>query len=216
MDREKKRRYDSPRRRLQAAGTRNDILRAALELFVQRGYAATPMTAIAAEAGVAPKTVYLAFGSKGGLLLALWHLLLRGDEGSAPVGERAWFREVVEETDPAAVLRLNARNSRVVKERAGALLEVLRGAASGDADLAALWSRIEKEFYENQRAVITRLAELGALRADLGADRATDVLWALNHPGVYALFVAGRGWTPEQYEEWLAESSCRQLLAAAP
>ena len=74
------RRYDSPRRREQASATRSDILAAAQRLFERQGYAATTMAAIAAEAGVALKTVYVAFETKSGVLRALWHLLLRGDD----------------------------------------------------------------------------------------------------------------------------------------
>src|SRR6266849_1653652 len=110
-ERVKARRYDSPRRREQAAATRREILAAAQRLFEQQGYAATAMAAIAAEAGVALKTVYVAFETKAGVLRALWHLLLRGDEEPIPVGQRSWFREVVEEPDPERQLRLNARNS---------------------------------------------------------------------------------------------------------
>ena len=74
------RRYDSPRRREQASVTRRDILAAAQRLFERHGYAATTMAAIATEAGVALKTVYVAFETKSGVLRALWHLLLRGDD----------------------------------------------------------------------------------------------------------------------------------------
>ena len=79
----KTRPYNSPRRREQAAATRREILEAAQRLFERQGYATTTMAAIAAEAGVALKTVYVAFETKSGLLRALWHLLLRGDEGDA-------------------------------------------------------------------------------------------------------------------------------------
>src|ERR671917_1912472 len=94
-----KRRYHSPRRQEQAAATRRAILEAAQRLFERQGYAATSMAAIAAEAGVALKTVYVAFETKSGVLRALWNLLLRGDEGEAPVAERGWYREVLEEPD---------------------------------------------------------------------------------------------------------------------
>ena len=94
------RRYDSPRRRQQAADTRRDILAAAERLFTRTASAATTMAAIAREAGVALKTVYLAFDSKSGLLRELWHLLLRGDDEQAPVGERSWYQEVLDERDP--------------------------------------------------------------------------------------------------------------------
>ena len=72
--------YDSPRRREQAAETRRKILDAAEQLFCEHGYAATTMPAIAAQAGVALKTVYLAFGTKAGVLHALWDVRLGGDD----------------------------------------------------------------------------------------------------------------------------------------
>jgi AcrR family transcriptional regulator len=208
----KPRPYESPRRREQAEATRRAILEAAQRLFERQGYSATSVAAIAAEAGVSLKTVYLAFDTKRGVLLALWHLLLRGDEEPVPVGERPWYREVVEEPDPARQLQLNARNSRMVKERAGGFLEILRGAAPTDPELGGLWTRIQAEFYENQRAIVEVLDRKGALRPGLGVDRAADILWTLNHPNLYRLFVAERGWTPDEYEAWLAEAFCRELL----
>src|SRR5216683_1992409 len=101
-----KRRYESPRRRQQAAATRKEILEAARRLFEQQGYAGTTMAAIAAGAGVALKTVYVVFETKSGVLRALWNMLLRGDEGDAPVADRDWYREVLEEPDPERKLRL--------------------------------------------------------------------------------------------------------------
>jgi AcrR family transcriptional regulator len=210
----KSRPYDSPRRREQAAATRRQILSAAQRLFEQQGYTATTMAAIAAEAGVALKTVYLAFETKGGVLRALWHLLLRGDEGDDPVGERRWYREVLEEPDPERQLLLNARNSRIVKMRAGAVLGVIRTAAAADADIGALWSRIQTDFYEIQRRIVETLHGRSALKPGLDVARATDILWTLNHPDLWQLLVRERGWTPEQYEQWFGETSCSQLLRA--
>lgn len=210
-----RRRYDSPRRREQAAATRLQILRAAQELFEREGYTGTSIASIAAAADVSAKTVYLAFESKSGLLRALWNALLRGDEDSAPVGERDWFREVLDEPDPARQLRLNTRNSLSVKTRAGAVLEVIRDAASADPEIGKLWARIQAEFRENQRAVVESLERKAALRPGLDVSTATDILWALNHPSLYWLLVGARGWTPEQYEDWLGAAMCSQLLAAA-
>lgn len=206
------RKYESPRRRAQAAETRREILAAAQRLFERQGYAATTMAAIAAEAGVALKTVYIAFETKSGVLRALWHLLLRGDEEDVPVGERAWYRAVLEEADPERALRLTARNSRVVKERAGALLGVIRGAAAVDEDIAALWSRIQSEFYDNQRGIVEALHGRRALRPGLGVARAADILWTLNHPDVWLLLAGERGWTPARWERWFGDSICAQLL----
>jgi AcrR family transcriptional regulator len=206
------RRYDSPRRREQAAATRREILKAAQRLFEEQGYAATTMAAIAGEAGVASKTVYLAFETKSGLLRALWHLLLRGDEEEAPVAARRWYQEVMEEPDPDRQVRLNARNSRRVKERAAALMGVIRSAAPADPDIAALWSRIQSDFYDNQRSVVQSLHDKEALRPGLDVARATDIVWTLNHPDLWQLLVGERGWTPEQYERWFGDIVSSQLL----
>ena len=208
----KTRSYNSSRRREQAAATRRDILRAAQRLFERQGYAATTMAAIAAEAGVALKTVYLAFETKSGVLRALWNQLLRGDEGEAPVSELSWYREVVEEPDPQRQLRLNARNSRAAKTRIAGVLKVIREAAPVEPDTGALWERIQTEFHANQRVIVERLAERKALRRGLNVDRATDILWTLNHPDVWQLLVGERGWTPEQYEQWFGDTACSQLL----
>jgi AcrR family transcriptional regulator len=212
MSEQVKRQYDSPLRREQAAATRLRILEAAQRLFERDGFTATTMAAIASEAGVSLKTVYLAFETKMGVLGALWNLLLRGDEEPVPVGERAWFRAVVEEPDPRRKLRLNVDNAKVVRARIGPLLDVIRDAAPIEPDIADLWARIQAEFYENQRAVIEDLRRRKALRRGLDVARASDLLWALNHPDVYRLLVSDRGWTPDEHEKWLADILCEQLL----
>src|SRR5215217_85128 len=208
----KTRSYNSPRRQEQAAATRRQVLLAAQTLFESKGYAATTMAAIAEAAGVALKTVYVAFETKSGVLRALWHLLLRGDQEDVPVGERPWYREVVEERDPERIVRLTAKNSRIVKERAGAVMAVIRSAAPADPDLAALWDRIQSDFYDNQRGIVSALSKRKALRRGLDIERASDILWALNHPDLWQLLVAERGWSPAQWERWFAETVREQLL----
>jgi AcrR family transcriptional regulator len=211
-ERVKPRRYDSPRRREQAAATRQEILGAAQRLFERQGYPATTMAAIAAEAGVALKTVYVAFETKSGVLRALWHLLLRGDEEDAPITERPWYREVLAEPEPERQLRLGAHNSRLVKERAATLMGVIRSAAAANADIEGLWARIESDFYVNQRAIVEVLDAKGALRDGLDVARAADIMWTLNHPDLWHLLVGQRGWTPEAWEQWFADTVCDQLL----
>jgi AcrR family transcriptional regulator len=211
-ERVKTRRYDSPRRRAQAAATRREILDAAQRLFERQGYAATTMSAIATEAGVALKTVYVAFETKSGVLRALWNLLLRGDRDDVPVAQQQWYRAVLDEPDPERQLRLNARNSRLAKVRIAAVIEVIRGAAPADPDIEALWNRIQTEFHANQGEIVKALASRKALRPGLDVSRATDILWTLNHPDVWQLLVGRRGWTPEQYEEWFGDTACEQLL----
>jgi len=205
--------YNSPRRREQAAATREAILDAAQPLFEREGYAGASVAQIAAAAGVSLKTVYLDFETKAGLLRAVWHRVLRGSDDDVPVGGRAWFQEVLDEPDPATQLRLNARNSRVVKERAGAIMETIRAAAPADAEIATLWGRIQADFHANQRAIVESLAAKRALAQHLDVETATDILWTLNHPAVHGLLVRERGWTDERYETWLGGVFSAELLA---
>jgi AcrR family transcriptional regulator len=208
-----RRKYDSRRRQEQAALTRRTILDAAQRLFEQDGYVITTVEAIADEAGVALKTVYSAFGTKSGILRALWDLLLKGDLDAAPVADRSWYREMLDEPDSEQLLRRNAGNARAVKTRIGPLLRVIRSASAVDSDGAALWRLIQSDFYENQRAVVRVLSDRGALRQGLDQTKATDLLWTLNHPDVWLLLVGERGWTPDQFEAWFAEVTCHELLA---
>jgi AcrR family transcriptional regulator len=212
----KTRPYDSPRRREQAAATRLQILDAAERLFVAQGYAPTTMAAIAREAGVAPKTVYLAFETKSGVLRALWHLRLRGDEEDVAIPERPWYRAVLAEPDAERALRMGARQARLVKERAGELLGVISDAAPSEPDAGELWGRIESDFHANQRAVVQVLHDRGALRPGLTVDRGADIMWTLNHPDVWRLLVGRRGWTPDEWERWFADTVADQLLLASP
>src|ERR671935_1810086 len=208
-----RRRYESPRRREQAAATRQAILEAAERLFAKRGYVGTSVAEIADEARVALKTVYAVFGTKAEVLRALWNLRMRGDEELVPMAERPWFREIVEEPDPRRRLALVARNSRIVRDRTAHVTEIVRQAAPADEQIAALWERFQREFYElGVRGIVETLERDGVLSADLTT--ATDIGWTLTHPDLYQLLVRQRGWTPEVYERWLAETLCTQLIKA--
>jgi AcrR family transcriptional regulator len=204
--------YDSPRRREQAAETRRKILDAAGELFARDGYAAVAMPAIADRAGVALKTVYLAFGTKAGVLHGLWDVRLGGDDQPIPVTERPWYRELLEGDDPVALVRAAARQSRLTKERAGDLMRIIRQAAVTEPILADLWERIETEFRAVLGGFAERLAALGALAPGVDVGFSTDVLWTLNHPDTWYLLVQGCGWSADAYEQWVGDTLVTQLL----
>ena len=210
--------YDSTRRRAQAAATRQAILEAAHDRFVADGYVATTVDAIAQEAGVALKTVYVAFGTKARLLRALWDLKLKGDDDEAPVAQRAWYQETLAEPDPAQIVRRIATNSCAVKRRIGRLLGVIRTAAAVDDDAADLWALIQSDFHANQRVLVEALGARKGLRSDLTVERAADVLWTINHPDVWLLLVGERGWSEDEFEAWFAGALADLLLsgAAAP
>src|SRR5215469_11240289 len=100
-----KRRYDAPRRRRAAARTRAAILDAARELFTERGYTATPMTAIADRAGVALDTVYASVGRKPELARLLIETAISGTDHAVPAEQRDYVKAVQAAT--VAGLRLD-------------------------------------------------------------------------------------------------------------
>jgi len=207
-----RRAYHSPRREEQARQTRRAILEAALPLFAEQGYSAVSLAEIARAAGVALKTVEAAFGTKAKLLTALWDVSIVGDDEAIPLAEREWFREMLAESDPRRQLELHARNARGIKQRLGALTEVMRRAAQSDPEIDARWQIVQDQFMENQTMVAESLAAKDALRPELDAAAAAEMLWTLNHPSLYYLVVHERGWAEDQYECWLADSFVHQLL----
>jgi AcrR family transcriptional regulator len=208
----KPRRYESALRREQAAATRTRIVRAAAELFAAQGYPQTSIEQIAARAGVARPTVYTAFTGKPALLKQAVDLLLAGDDAPAPVRDRPWFQELLHQRDPRRLLELEARNDRMICERAAALLEAVRNAAATDDDIAGLYATIKQQRHTGARVVAEALAALGPLRDDL--DAATDVLWLLKDPALYTALVGDRGWPAERYQAWLARTMQASLLPA--
>ena len=111
------------RRERMAHQTRRDILAAARRLFAERGYAATSINDIAAEAGVAVQTIYARLRSKRGMLLALIDLI---DEEA---GVSQLVPGVRDASTPHEALRAGIRISRTVHERCGDLIEALFTAA---------------------------------------------------------------------------------------
>jgi AcrR family transcriptional regulator len=206
------RRYDSPRRRQQAQQTRDAILDAALDLFTEGGYTATTMPAIATRAGVALKTVYLAFGTKAGVLHTLWDVRLGGDDQPIPVVDRPWYRQLLQADDPHALLRTAARQSRQTKDRAGGVMRIVRTAALTDPAIYDLWQRIEIEFRTVLGGFAQRLDELAALAPGIDVTSATDILWTLNHPDTWYLLVHRCQWTADRYEQWVGDNLLAQLL----
>jgi AcrR family transcriptional regulator len=191
-------------RKRQALATRRLIAEAARGLFLERGYAATTMDAIAGEAGVAVSTVYAIFKNKRAILKEIrmaWH-------------ERTRAREINEEaaqtSDPTRRLEMVAHANRRQWEFGGTLVAIYQGAAAADREAAA---ELE-EALRGRRATLDRVVwgMEEALRPGLGVETAAAILRALCRAEVYQELVDGSGWSPDGYETWLAESLKGQLL----
>lgn len=175
------------RRPVDREAKRDEIVRAAAELFTDLGFDATPMTQLAAAAGVTTNTVYWYFEDKDAVLIAVLDLLLQeallehAQHANLPLREQAlWALNRLQRLHRlVSVVHTRATNSPAVAawhdnfhELADSLLaDGLRDAGVADADLAAA-SRIgtfviegllSHPHEENSQADVIRL--LGTLAA---------------------------------------------------
>jgi AcrR family transcriptional regulator len=206
---EGKRVYNSPLRAEQAHRTRAAVLDAAGRCFLEKGYAATTMKDVAAQAGVSVQTVF-GQGSKASLLLACVDRAVVGDDEEAPLAQRELFVRLVEAPDRAT--KLSAVRDLAVKyvPHAVPMLEVFAAAAAADPEIADAWAEYERRRFADQRVLIGSFEPW--LRDGLDADRAAEVSWAVfSHLPVLNL-MRGRGWTLDEYADFLVDAIERLLL----
>lgn len=180
--------------------TRRRIAEAARRLFAARGYGATTLQAVADDAGVAVQTVYAVYGSKRGILAELRDSVFRQPEAGA------LFQEALREANPRQKIELFARSIRHRWEYGHDIVAVHEQAGRTDQS-------VHKEALKViavRRNGISRLAQSFGSAVDPA--RAPAILDALTLPEVYRELVEIGGWTPDQYEEWLARTLRQQLL----
>lgn len=185
------------------------ICAAAHRLFTAKGYLATSIDEIAAEAGVARPTVFAAVGPKPAILKAVVDQAMAGDDAPIPVGDRPWFKEALDELDPTRSLRLHARNLCWIMQRAVPLLRALEMAAAVDQDAAALWVDLRRQRRAGTASVAANLAAKTTLRCD--EQVLADMLLALP-PDAYYRLVCEEGWPAEKFQGWLADLLQRVCL----
>jgi len=91
------------------------------------------------------------------------------------------------------------------------LLAIIQQAAPAEPELARLSDQIAERRAANMRRFVADLATVHPLRLDPG--QAADIVWATNATELYQLLVDQRGWTPQRYERFLADTWYRLLLA---
>ena len=194
-----KREYDSSRRQRQAAQTRADILAAARRLFAERGYAATTIEAIAAEAEVSEATVYAGFGSKRGLLLAFQQQMQENVDYEERIRE---FHAAA--GNPAEQIAAAVRISLSFPARHGDTLAVLLAARGTDPDVDEFLHRgLVQDHRGAWSMVASALTSQHALRPGLNEQEAGDLAAALTRPEIYRILSSEAGWTHDRITEEL-------------
>ena len=212
----KPRQYLSPHRADQARVTRRTIVDAAASLFSARGYAAVSIDAIAEAAGVSRATVFASVGGKPVVLREAFRVAFgraAGDEDTPmPFVDRPRSRAVRSIASARGHLAGYAALIAEVFAQMSGVYEAIREGSRSDADVGALWTEINDERRRGAATIVADVRTRATLRRGLMAERAADVVWVLNDPGVFHVLVHSRGWTPEQYAAWLSRALEAELL----
>jgi len=204
--------YTSALRAAQARATRRTIVDAAARLFIEHGYGATTVDAIALAAGVSRKTVFTSVGGKTEALKLAMDWAIVGDDEPVPMLERPHVKLMHAEPDARRILTGYARHVREVGARTAPLHEVVRAAAGLDEEVRALAQEGGAQRIRGMRVLAQVLADRGALKPGLTPAEAADVLWLFNDPGVYYRLVIEQHWDPDRYQDWLADSLISLLI----
>jgi AcrR family transcriptional regulator len=156
-------------RRGRGADTVDRVLEAAERLIREGRFHATTMDELAAAAGVSRATVFNRFGSKLGVLEALF---ARGMEGA----EMQAIEDALALDDPLAALDAVIDAACAIWESQGYIHEHLQAIAVLEPAARALLDEQEAQQRDEIRALIRRLAKAGRLRAGLSESRAAAML----------------------------------------
>ncbi len=189
------------------------ILQAAAELFASNGYGATSIMDIAAAASVARPTVFAAVGTKPVIFRAVLEAAVAGDGPTAPALDLPWVRQVLDEPDARRMLHRHAHAIRLVGERISDLYWAAECAAETDPEVREVFRAIDDDRLAVGRAVAEVLARRARLRNGYDATGVAEVLNAVVSPAVWRALVRDSGWSPDRWEAWAGESTCRILLA---
>lgn len=203
-----KRSYRSASREASADRTRTKVLEAGRFLFSRKGIDATTIAQIAERAGVSEATVYATVKSKSGLLHALMHEAIFGPR----------FQEAQKKLDgvgdPVEQIALTAHVARAIYEGESADLSLLMKASAFSPELRKTQQAFESLRREMQRGRIEALFKAGRARKGLDKDTAGSVLWMYTGRDVYHKLVHESGWSPDKYQDWLAQTLLLTLTDA--
>jgi AcrR family transcriptional regulator len=206
----KPRRYDSARRQEQARLTRQAILDAAGRRFLDAGFAATTVAAIADDAGVSVDTIYKTFGGKPGLVREICDKGLAG-QGEVHAEARSDMLQTTE-PDPYVLMRGIGNLAGEVAPRVAPIMLLIRDAAVTDPEMAALKSELDDQRLERMIHNAGNLGDAGHLRSGLSTLEAGEIMWTYSSPELYELLTMKRGWSNERYAAFIAGALGAALL----
>lgn len=207
-----KRKYNSSRRSVQAADTRNLVIDSARTLFVSSGWQATTIAGIARAAKVSPETIYSTFRNKEAILQAVVEKAVRGDQPDKALLEQTGALAIARAGSQSMQIALFAKDICRVLANVSDVMAVLRTAAETDSSLSKLYAALHEGRRRNLNFVAAALSDNGPLRGGIDVSKATDQLWRLASPELYLLMTKVEGLSNDAYSDWLRDILQTQLL----
>ncbi|MDT7548773.1 MAG: hypothetical protein QOE84_1167 [Actinomycetota bacterium] len=197
-----RRSYDASGRQEQARLTRLAVVRAAYDLFVEKGYGRTTIGDVARAAGVSPETIYGAFGSKAGLLHRVWDVTIGGDDDEVVYHERPEIQALQKEADLARRLEMQARLFTSTAQRVAPFLLAVQGAASSDEAAAQMLEEMGRQRLHGLSVMAAAAAATGQLA--VSEEHCRDIMWSTTDGVLWHRLVQQRGWSDDEFAQWLA------------
>ncbi|WP_042423713.1 TetR/AcrR family transcriptional regulator [Comamonas granuli] len=192
-----------------------ELLDAALDLFVEKGYAATRVEEVAARAGVSKGTLFLYFPSKEELFKAVVRENI--------VGRFAEWRDELQhfEGSTADMLRYGFRTwwASIGSTRASGITKLIMSEACNFPDLALFY---QQEVIVPGQQLIRSLLERGVARGEFRPVNLDYAVYSVLAPMIFlmlwkhsvsACVPAGADFNPEDYIAHQAETLLQGLLA---
>ena len=195
--------YVSRLRSQQAAETRDRVVRAAAELFAERGYAGTTLPEIGRRAGVSTETVQN-HGPKVELLRAAIAVVSFGAGPGAAVADTELGRRLLAPRSATEAARSSAEVLATVNERSHGVWMAFSEASRNDEVLSAELRRLTEEITEQTRIALEQWRTRCWLREDLSVDELVRRAGAIGSVELWDRFVRVEGHTPAAYRELIA------------
>jgi AcrR family transcriptional regulator len=195
--------YTASRKRGSPASV-DRVLEAAERLIAKDAFHTTTMDELAEAAGVSRATVFNRFGSKLGVLHALF---TRGMEGP----EMQAIQEALAIDDPVEALGAVIEAACVIWEAYGFVHEQLQAIVVLEPGASALVERQRDEQRADIQGLVRRLSRAGRLRPNLGETRAAATLHALTSLEMFLWLRREYALSPRQTRETIADQA-RALL----
>jgi len=187
--------------------TRSRVLRVAWQMIDKRHDAAITLVDVAREAGLSRQTLYLLFGNRAGLLLAMVDDV---DARSPGPGRLQAARET---TAPPDLLEAYARAwldyVPVVFPVARALIAAAR---DGDTDAQAAWESRAKLLRNGFLQVTRALHAAGALRPEWTPATAAEWMFSQTHVDAWQHLVVEARWKPKEAVDRIVATLRETLL----